>query len=129
MGFSRLERAVIEAILSQEVDGLEAVRKQFAAASVVERDYTGAGFYTTISVPLSVPPMPDSKELRDILLDGACGRPKADPEHLVLFLLWTRAGYLDFLEGCTVGDAWPNEEDIEDIRPCWVRKLDHPRTG
>jgi hypothetical protein len=80
MEFSRLERAVIEAILSKPVDGMEVLCQQFAAASAVKRDYTGVGFYTTISVPSSAPPMPDSKELRDALFAGAGGRAKSDPQ-------------------------------------------------
>jgi hypothetical protein len=127
MEFSRLERAAIEAILSKPVDGIETLRQQFATASVVKRDYTGVGFYTTISVPSSVPPMPRSKELHDALFDGAAGRAKSDPEGWVLFILWTDAGYLACLEGFTVRDSWPNEDDIEEIGPCKIRKVDRTR--
>ena len=80
MEFSRLEKAAINAILSKPVDGMEFLRQQFAAASVVKRDYTGVGFYTTISVPSSVSPMPSSKALHDALFDGAGGRAKSGPE-------------------------------------------------
>jgi hypothetical protein len=118
MEFSRL----IEAILSKPVDGMEVLRSQFAAASVVKRDYTGGGLYTTISVPSSVPPMPESKELHDALFAGAGGRAKSDPDGWVYFMLWTDAGYLVALEGSTIRDAWPNEDDIEDVGPCEIRK-------
>jgi hypothetical protein len=127
MKFSRLEKAAIEAILSKPVDGMEAVRRQFAAASVAKRDYTGVGFYTTISVPPSTAPMPYSKELHDALFDGAGGRAKSDPEGWVLFILWTDTGYLTCLEGFTVRDSWPNEDDIEEIGPCVTRKVDRAR--
>lgn len=127
MEFSRLEKAAIEAILSRPLDGMEAVRKQFAAASVLKRDYTGVGFYTTISVPSSMPPLPESRELHDALFDGASGRAKSDPEGWVMFMLWTDAGYLACLEGYTVRDVWPNEDDIEEIGPCVIRKVDRAR--
>ncbi len=127
MEFSRLEKAAIEAILSKSVDGMDAVRRQFAAASAVKRDYTGVGFYTTISVPSSVPAMSRSEELHDALFAGAAGRPRSDPEGWVMFMLWTEAGYLTSLEGYTVRDVWPNEDDIEEIGPCVIRHVDRAR--
>jgi len=117
MEFSRLEKVVIEAILSQTVDGMEAVRKQFAAASVIKRDYSNVGFFTKISVPASVPPLPCSEELHDTLRDGATGWPKSDPAGVIMFMLWTEDGYLACLEGVTVRDSWPNEDDIESFCP------------
>jgi hypothetical protein len=127
MEFSRLEKAAIDAILSKPVDGMEILRQQFAVASVVKRDYTGAGFYTTISVPSSVPPVPDSGELHDALFAGAAGRVKSDPEGWVMFMLWTDAGYLACLEGYTVREVWANEDDVEEIGPCVIRKADRAR--
>lgn len=117
MEFSRLERAAIEVILSKPVDGMEVVREQFDAAMVLKRDYTGVGFYTKISVPSSMPPMPETAELHDALMDGAVARPKSDPEGCILFLLWTDGGYLSCLEGVTVRDTWPDEDDVEVLKP------------
>jgi hypothetical protein len=117
MEFSKLERAVIEAILSQPVDGMDAARQQFAAASVGKRDYTGVGFYSTISVPTSLPPMPYSKELHDALWNGVTGWPKSDPAGVITFMLWTEDGYLACIEAVTVRDSWPNEDDIEGFYP------------
>jgi hypothetical protein len=117
MEFSRLEKAAIAAILSQHVASMEIVCTQFAAASVVKRDYSSVGFFTEISVPPSVPALPSSKELRDALFYGAMGRAKSDPEGWVHFMLWTDEGYLACLEGYTFRDAWPNEDEIEGIQP------------
>jgi hypothetical protein len=122
MDFSRLERAAIEAILSKSVDGMEVLRQQFAAASVLKRDYTGVGFYTTISVPTSMPAMPNTWELREALFRGAIARAKSDPEGWVLFHLSDDGGYLACLEGCTVADSWPDEDEIEDFGACGVRR-------
>jgi hypothetical protein len=49
MEFTAFERAVIESILSQPVEGMDILRQQFATASVVKCDPTSVGFYTTIS--------------------------------------------------------------------------------
>jgi len=112
MEFSALERGVIERILSQPVEGMDVVRKQFTAASVTERDYTGAGFYTTISVPRSVPAVPRNEELVKALRDGITGVASSAPQHAVLFLLWLERGYLSCLEGATTDGCWPDERSI-----------------
>jgi hypothetical protein len=129
MDFSRLEKAAIEAILSKSVDGMEVLREQFAAALVLKRDYTGVGFYTTISVPESMPAMPNTKELREALFHGGIARAKSDPEGWVVFHLWDDGGYLACLEGCTVSDSWPVEDDIEDFGACAVRRDVSVRTS
>jgi hypothetical protein len=43
--------------------------------------------------------------------------PASDPEGWVLFILGTEGGYISCLEGFTVRDSWPNEDDIEYIVP------------
>ena len=119
MEFSKLERVAIEAILSKPVEGMEYAQRQFAVASVAKRDCSGVGFFTTISVPSSALPMPDSRELRDALRDGAGGSSKSDPEGFVQFMLWADdSGRLTCLEGYTIGDAWPYDDDIEIRGPC-----------
>jgi hypothetical protein len=125
--FSRLEKAAIEVILSIPVDGMEMVRAQFAAASVVKRDYSGVGFFTEISVPCSVPRMPDSQELRAALHAGAIARPKSDPEGWLFFMLWAGDGHITCLEAYTVRDSWPSEAEIEDISACEVHAGNRPR--
>jgi hypothetical protein len=119
MEFSRVERAAIEAILSKPVDGMDVLRAQFATASVVKRDHTGVGFYTTISVPPAVPAMRDSAELREALFAGSAGSPG------VFFMLWTEAGYLACLEGITIHRSWPNDDDIQEIVPCRIARKPH----
>jgi hypothetical protein len=122
MDFSRVEEAAIKAILSKSVDGMEVLCQQFAVGSVLKRDYTGVGFYTTISVPASMPAMPHTRELREALFRGAIARAKSDPQGWVVFHLWDEGGYLTCLEGCTVSDFWPDEDDIEDFGACEVRR-------
>lgn len=120
MDFSKLERAVFDTILDRSVAGLDALSEQYAAASVVERDYTGVGFYTKIDVPRSLPPMPNSQELRDHLFAGASGHVRSDADVGISFHLWTHGGYLVCLEGIAFGcDSWPDEDDIE-IVPTYI---------
>lgn len=119
MDFSDLERATIESILVKPVDGMEVVRRQFACASVSKRDYTGVGFFTRLSVPQSVPPVPaGSTELHDALFRGRFARVKSDPEELILFHLYIDDdGYLCQLEAVTTLHDWPDESEIEVCTP------------
>ena len=127
-----MERAAMEAILSKPVDGMEILHAQFAAASVIERDHTGVGFYTTISVPSSVAPVEHRQELHDALFDGAAGQARSDPGGWVFFHLWLDDGYLSCLEGYTIRDSWPNEDDLVEIQACrtmrdakWTGLVEH----
>lgn len=122
MEFSKLERAAIEVILSRPPEGMDVLRLQFASASVLRRDYTGVGFFTTIFVPSSVPSRQISGEVHDALFDGALGQPKSDPAGWVHFMLWTDDdGRLASLEGYTVRDSWPKDDDIEVVGACETR--------
>jgi len=115
MEFTKLERAVIQQIIASPIEGVDGLRRQFAASWVVKREYTGVGFYTTISVPESVPPVQESVDLREQLMGGASGLVTSDTDVSISFHLWMRKGYLACLEGVTSQTAWPNEEEIEVI--------------
>ena len=116
MELTSVERAAIESILAKPVEGIDVLRKQFARASVVNRRYTGVGFYTDLSVPRSLTPMAKNTELLRVLFDTGVARVKSDPEELIIFHLWTDdAGYLCSLEGFTIKRDWPKECDIEVI--------------
>jgi len=123
MEFSKLERAVIDLLLSKPMAGTDVLRQQFAAASVTDRDYTGVGFFTKIAVPRSLPPVRLTLELEDHLLYGASGRLKSDPDAGVSFYLRTHEGYLACLEGLRFTDGpWPDEDDIE-LVPTYIRRV------
>jgi hypothetical protein len=110
MEFTTLERAAIETLLSKSMEGIDVLMAQFAASSVVKREYTGVGFYTTISVPRSVPPVTLTASLQEHLLNGATGLVR-DPSLVISFHLWVVEGYLACLEAVElVGGGWPPDE-------------------
>ena len=117
MELSDLERTALESILDYPMDGMEILRRQLAAASVVRRDYTGVGCFTRLSAPRSLPPMPKKGELYDALFHRGVARVKSDPEELLLFhVMVDKDGYLLQLEAVTTKNDWPDESDIEVIR-------------
>lgn len=119
MEFSEFERAVIGVILSKPVAGMDVLRRQFAAASVVDREYTGIGFYTNIAVPRSLPSVALTVDLEDELLFGASGNLRSDPNAGISFRLQTDGGYIVYLEGIMCGhESWPDEDDIEIVPTC-----------
>lgn len=50
-----LEHAVLERLLDREGPTFEILRAQLAATWVVDREFTGVGFYTTLAVPHEAP--------------------------------------------------------------------------
>jgi hypothetical protein len=69
-----LEHDLMNALLAGDDPVLEVLRRQYAAASVTKRDYTGSGFFTYFSIPPGVPlaPSPSGLHLRDVIFD-VCG--------------------------------------------------------
>jgi hypothetical protein len=123
MEFTKLERAAIETILAKPMEGIDVLRMQFDASSVIKREYTGVGFYTTVSVPRSLPPVTVNAELQDHLIGGASGLVK-DPRVVISFHLWVVEGYLKCLEGVTVaGGGWPDESKIQVFASYYAKSL------
>ena len=95
-GLSKLERAVLHAIVDQVPEHKGALESQLARANVVERENTGAGFFTTLSVAA------------EPAIDGLKS-PVGDVRAVVAglrfgFLLWLKNGRVLTLEGYTYGE-------------------------
>ncbi len=58
---TEFEREVMEMLLAGENPVLAILREQFAASDVVNCEFTGAGFYTTFSVPEGAPGFPGER--------------------------------------------------------------------
>jgi hypothetical protein len=102
---TRLERAVLGALLAGDDAGVAGLRDQLAGATAVSRTHSGVGFVTRIAVPAGVPP-----------LAGAAPRLRpvraAHPElpEPAEFLLQLRAGRLAVLEAYCYAGSWPADE-------------------
>jgi hypothetical protein len=107
-----LERTVLDLLLSRTDEGYAALREQMAVAEVIERRMSGAGFFTTLSVPSDSPKAPST-------VGNPVGQESAYEEdvyadvdgmaHGAGFLLWLDDGQMSQLEGFAYADAWPHE--------------------
>jgi len=99
---SKIERAVLEKLLDGELPLLIQLRLQLARCAVVKREFTGFGFYTTITVPEDVH--------RTAGLSIKFGDIIGEIPRLVNgvgFLLYIKDGVLDMLEGYSYDESWP----------------------
>jgi hypothetical protein len=135
-GLTPFERDVIDAILAGDHPVLEVLRAQLAACEVSKRDFTGVGFFTTVSVQSDVPSAPVNRFLHL----GEVGASMDGLANGAGFILFVDRGRLNVLEAYTYGgEAWPAEisnykvfrpeitysggaqTDLEQIDAAWLR--------
>ena len=82
---------------------LAVLREQMKVATVSERKMTGVGFHADFSVPSAAPSVSErsSFEFGDVAaqIEGV--------KHGAGFTLFVRDGFLNFLEGYTFDEPWP----------------------
>lgn len=100
---SKIEKAVLENLLDGHLPFLIQLRKQFARCKVVQREFTGFGFYTTLAVPDDVSRIPGL----DIKFGDVIAELPEVPSGAG-FLLYVKDGVLDMLEGYSYDEPWPS---------------------
>jgi hypothetical protein len=101
--FTPLEDAVLRKLLEGGRQWLSVLRAQFNVAQVSSREHTGTGFYTDFSVPHEAPALPNEPSFR-------FGDVSAEINDLLYgagFLVVVKDGYLDYLEGYSYEEPWP----------------------
>src|ERR1044071_9578996 len=99
-----MERRVMEFLLAGDLPVLSVLRKQYAAASITGRDFSGVGVFTKFQVPTQVERVtPPGFTISDIAyeLSGVQNGGSA-----VLFIPY---GALDLLELYNWTDDWPQD--------------------
>jgi hypothetical protein len=100
------ERAVITTILRPSHPVMDALRGQLAECQAIEREFTGVGFFTSLTVPSSVPAAPVTRERLHL---GEVAASMAGLEHGAGFVLFVDHGRLHLLEGFSNGpESWPD---------------------
>jgi hypothetical protein len=104
---TKIERAVMSMLLVGEHPVLDILRRQFELCTIAKREFTGAGVFVTFSVPETAPRLPQ----RDSFSFGDVSADIQGLQHGAGFVLWVREGVLDFLEGYTYDELWPDQAD------------------
>jgi hypothetical protein len=94
---SRLENAVLEKILSQAASNRLPLQEQLDGAFALNRQNTGAGFYTKLETPYR-------SKLIDIRIIGNVFAHIGGLNHPMTFLLFTKSGLIETLEGASVDE-------------------------
>lgn len=101
--FEEFERAVMQRMLEDDTSVNRLLREQYNNAHIINRNFTGAGFFTTLSIPEHIARITEPVaygygdvlcSLNDTILSGG-------------FVLFIRDGAMTCLEGYTFCDAWP----------------------
>ncbi len=106
MELSALERAVLEHLFAGDHASFLALRAQVERVRVLERTFSGVGFFADLIVPEDVPAAPLAKDavwFGDVLaeFDGLL--------HGARVVVRIAQGRLEMLEGSTVDEPWPPE--------------------
>jgi hypothetical protein len=98
----QLERAALRVIAEHSGDDEEIIRSQIAVAEIVERDFSGAGFFSRFRIPDNVRRLSPRRTVA-----ASAGATFAGGEHgMGIILFVTPDGKIDFLEGFTYGEYW-----------------------
>ena len=101
---TEFEYAALDKLLAGNHPVLSVLRAQLASAKVSSREFTGVGFFTNLRIDRSLPPALigcSRIQIRDV------GGKIKGLKHGVGFVLFITDGYIDFLEGFTYDEPWP----------------------
>jgi hypothetical protein len=102
-----LEKAVVDMLLEKQGEPFDTIRQQLSHATIGERRFTGAGFFTDFIIS---PDAPVRRDLADMTIgDVAAEFPSL--QHGASFLLFIRGGVISMLEGYTYNESWPASTD------------------
>ena len=107
--FTELELAALHSLFSERPELASKFEQQLSLARVVERENTGAGFFTMISVPADAPLINISEPL-----SGETHARIPGLEHELGFVLFVAGGRLNTLEGFAYGGSTA-ELDLENV--------------
>lgn len=101
--FEYFERAVMKKLLEGEEEILDILRKQYELAQVKKRDFSGAGFFTSFQIPKNAPKLDSNKsfQIGDLIAE------MQGVNEGVSFVLFIKDGLIDFLEGYSYDEKWP----------------------
>src|SRR5262249_12674723 len=108
---NEVERQVMDFLLRGAHPVLALLREQLPVAEVVERKFSGIGFFTYFRVPPSAPRVPSCRRIVisdvDAEIEGL--------QHGAGFVLFVDEGILHMLEGFAYAASWPTDAKLKRI--------------
>ena len=109
--FTELELAALHSIFSETPELASGLERQLAGATVIERENSGAGFFTRIAVADEAPSLSSPK-----VLGHETHARVAGLEHGLGFVLFMEHGRLHLLEGYANGLGNTTSLDLESLQ-------------
>ena len=103
MSINDTEAAVLQLLLAGDDPVLKILREQLSQAAVRKRELTGCGFFCYFDVGGAAPKLTGRQRFQFGDVEGRI----IGLNHGAGFLLFVSDGTLDFLEGYTFGETWP----------------------
>ena len=110
MAFTELELAALRSIFSEKPELALQLERQLSIATVIKRENTGVGFFTTISLP----PTADAIDMSEPT-SGETHARISGLEHGMGFVLFFDEGRIGTLEGFTYGSESTTELDLSSL--------------
>ena len=102
-----LEKSVLEKLLDKPDEPFDTLRRQLSLAVVSNREFSGVGFFTELTLPKGAPLKQD---IPDMTL-GDVGAELPGLKHGAGFVLFVRGGAISMLEAYTYDEKWPENTD------------------
>jgi hypothetical protein len=108
--FTALELAALHSIFAETPEWEDGLLRQLEGATVVERDNSGGGFFTTIGVAEDMAPVDTPRVLGNETYAKVEGM-----EYGLGFILFMKDGRFDFLEGYSYAGDGTSSLDLENL--------------
>ena len=102
MEFEAFEKAVMDAILKDNIEQNPLLLHQYNSAKITSRKFTGHGFFTEFSISKMEYMLPEGGNF-----ELGCLGELEGVQHGVGYVLFVRNGLIVTLEGYTYGEEWP----------------------
>lgn len=102
--FEEFEKAVMQKIMEKDTPVNAILREQYERSEVINRDFSGVGFFTEFRIPTDAPQIPK-------LVQSGYGNVTAiiNGIHGYGFILFFKNGFINLLEGYTSQSEWPQQ--------------------
>lgn len=112
ISFENFEKDIIEKMCEQKDEGGEILWLQYSRSKVIEREFTGVGFFSYFEIAEDVPHFPGRTDC--FIGDVVASINGSDFDYG--FVLFLKNGKISMLEGYTWADKWPDTVNTYELR-------------